>query len=37
MREDFQSYPPEVRAKLLDMLCPSGVEALGGWLTPISE
>jgi len=21
MREDFQSYPPELRAKLLDMLC----------------
>ena len=37
MREDFQSYPPELRAKLLDMLCQSGVETPEWWFTPISE
>lgn len=31
MHEDFQSYPPELRAKLLDMLCQSGVETPGWW------
>ena len=31
MREDFQSYPPELRAKLLDMLCSSGVESPQWW------
>ena len=31
MREDFQSYPPEFRAKLLDMLCQSGVESADWW------
>ena len=31
MREDFQSYPPEFRAKLLDMLCNSGVESPQWW------
>jgi len=31
MREDFQSYPPELRAKLLDMLCQSGVETPEWW------
>ena len=31
MREDFQSYPSEFRAKLLDMLCQSGVEAPKWW------
>ena len=31
MREDFQSYPPEFRAKLLDMLCASGVESPEWW------
>lgn len=31
MREDFQSYPPEFRAKLLDMLCNSGVESSQWW------
>ena len=30
MREDFQSYPPELSAKLLDMLCASGVESPSG-------
>ena len=28
MREDFQQMPPELRSKLLDMLCQSGVESL---------
>ncbi len=39
MREDFQSYPPELRAKLLDMLCASGVETPngGGMLRALSE
>ena len=31
MREDFQSYPPELRAKFLDMLCASGVESPQWW------
>lgn len=31
MREDFQSYPPEIRTKLLDMLCQSGVESPEWW------
>ena len=31
MREDFQSCPPEFRAKLLDMLCNSGVESPQWW------
>ena len=31
MREDFQSYPPELSAKLLDMLCASGVESPQWW------
>ncbi len=31
MREDFQSYSPELRAKLLDMLCQSGVETPEWW------
>ena len=34
MREDFQCYPPELRAKLLDMLCQSGVETPGWWFAP---
>lgn len=31
MREDFQSYPPELRDKFLDMLCASGVESPQWW------
>lgn len=31
MRADFESYPPEARAKLLDMLCASGVESPEWW------
>ena len=31
MREDFQSYPSELSAKLLDMLCASGVESPQWW------
>lgn len=31
MREDFQGYPPEIQAKLLDMLCQSGVETPQWW------
>jgi len=31
MREGFQSYPPELRAKLLDMLCASDVESPQCW------
>lgn len=27
MREDFEQLPPDARAKLLDMLCASGVES----------
>lgn len=30
MREDFQSYPPEFRAKLLDMLCRRELRAQTG-------
>ncbi len=26
MRTDFESYPPELRARLFDMLCQSGME-----------
>lgn len=38
MCEDFQSYPPELRAKLLDMLCQSGVETLEWWWdVPVGE
>ena len=37
MREDFEQLPPDARAKLLDMLCASGVESPEWWLTPISE
>lgn len=31
MREDFESMPPELRCKLLDMLCISGVESPQWW------
>lgn len=31
MREDFESMPPELRSKLLDMLCQSGVESPEWW------
>ena len=31
MRADFESYPPEIRSKLLDMLCQSGVETPEWW------
>jgi actin-like ATPase involved in cell morphogenesis len=31
MREDFESMPPELRSKLLDMLCESGVESPQWW------
>ena len=31
MREDFESMPPELRSKLLDMLCQSGVESPQWW------
>ncbi|MBR3315892.1 MAG: hypothetical protein IKG18_17365 [Atopobiaceae bacterium] len=31
MREDFQSYPPELRSKLLDMLFQSGVKDPQWW------
>ena len=31
MRADFESYPPEFRAKLLDMLCASGAESPEWW------
>ena len=27
MREDFEQLPPDARAKLLDMLCASGIES----------
>lgn len=30
MREDFEQLPPDARAKLLDMLCTSGVESPSG-------
>ena len=31
MREDFQSYPPEFRSKLLALLCQSGGESADWW------
>jgi len=31
MREDFERLPPDLRAKLLDMLCASGVESPEWW------
>lgn len=31
MREDFESMPPELRSKLLDMLCQSGVGTPQWW------
>ena len=31
MREDFEQLPPDARAKLLDMLCASGVESPEWW------
>ncbi|MBR3160911.1 MAG: hypothetical protein IKF14_17645 [Atopobiaceae bacterium] len=31
MRADFESMPPELRCKLLDMLCQSGVESPEWW------
>ena len=31
MRADFESMPPELRSKLLDMLCQSGVEFPQWW------
>lgn len=31
MREDFGQLPPDARAKLLDMLCASGVESPQWW------
>ena len=31
MREDFEQLPPDARAKLLDMLCQSGVESPEWW------
>lgn len=31
MREDFESVPPELRSKLLDMLCQSGIESPQRW------
>ena len=31
MCEDFEQLPPNVRAKLLDMLCASGVESSEWW------
>ncbi len=31
MRKDFESLPPEFRAKLLDMLCASGCESEEFW------
>ena len=31
MREDFERLPPDARAKLLDMLCASGVESPQWW------
>ena len=37
MREDFQSYPPEPSAKLLDMLCASGVESPQWWDVLVGE
>ena len=31
MREDFEQLPPELRNRLLDMLCQSGVESPQWW------
>ena len=31
MRADFETYPPEIRSKLLDMLCQSGIESPEWW------
>lgn len=31
MRSDFKQLPPELRSKLLDMLCQSGVETPEWW------
>ena len=31
MRADFETYPPELRAKLLDALCSSGTETPEWW------
>jgi len=31
MREDFDQLPPDARARLLDMLCASGVETPEWW------
>ena len=31
MREDFEQLPPDARAKLLDMLCQSGIESPEWW------
>lgn len=31
MCEDFEQLPPDARAKLLDMLCASGVESSEWW------
>ena len=31
MREDFEQLPPELRSRLLDMLCQSGVESSQWW------
>ncbi len=31
MREDFEQLPPDARAKLLDMLCASGIESPQWW------
>lgn len=31
MRADFEQLPPDARAKLLDTLCPSGVESPQWW------
>ena len=31
MREDFERLPPDVRSKLLDMLCQSGAESPEWW------
>lgn len=33
MRADFEQPPPDARAKLLDMLCASGVESPQWWWT----
>ena len=31
MRADFATYPPEIKSKLLDMLCQSGIESPEWW------